>query len=353
MATQHVQTAAGGSIPIYFSAMNAEQRRCAALLEVLGISLVGGLVTAQLIRLSGIPVKNPLAELTVYTTGRELITAARQLFVLLVLQYIGYFVLIIPIGWWHRHRGPSAFGLTKASHSWTELLLVGLGTAALSEWLVLGVGFLNSLHPSKTEPWREAFFDMSWRRWEFWLFSAVMSWALIPVLEELFFRGYCQRRLAEDWGNGPAIVGTACLFTFEHTQYQIPNAYNVGMIVGLFLSAVGFGVVFAWTRSLIPAIVAHIIFDIPMTPRWQGLLVGVMILSSVFLWRRSLTIVGQIFSAGGAVTYWTLALVGAGCAVAGSRLRGLEYVGAAFLVLAIALESREHRGKRTLRKPRS
>lgn len=92
-----------------------------------------------------------------------------------------------------------------------------------------------------------------------------MSWALIPVLEELFFRGYCQRRLAEDWGNGPAIIGTACLFTFEHTRYQIPNAYNVGMIVGLFVSAVGFGIIFAWTRSLFPAIIAHMIFDIPMT----------------------------------------------------------------------------------------
>ena len=60
---------------------------------------------------------------------------------------------------------------------------------------------LNS--SSKTEPWRQAFFEMSWRRWEFWLFSAVMSWALIPVLEELFFRGYCQRRLAVAWGTYP------------------------------------------------------------------------------------------------------------------------------------------------------
>ncbi len=166
---------------------------------------------------------------------------------------------------WYRRRGASAYGLTKASRTWTALLLAGLGTAALSEWLVLAIGFLNSCSPSKTEPWRQAFFGMSWRRWEFWLFSAVMSWALIPVLEELFFRGYCQRRLAEDWGNGPAIIGTACLFTFEHTRYQIPNAYNVGMIVGLFVSAVGFGIIFAWTRSLFPAIIAHMIFDIPMT----------------------------------------------------------------------------------------
>ncbi len=110
---------------------------------------------------------------------------------------------------------------------------------------MLGVGLVNYIHPSQTAPWRQAFFDMSWRRWEFWLFSAVMSWALVPVLEELFYRGYCQRRLAEDWGDGPAIVGAACLFTFAHTQYQIPDAYSAGMIVGLLLSAIGFGIVFA------------------------------------------------------------------------------------------------------------
>ncbi|MDQ2840369.1 MAG: CPBP family intramembrane metalloprotease [Acidobacteriota bacterium] len=300
---------------------------------------------SHLIRLSGIPVNNPLAELSIHTTGSELITAARQLFVLLVFQYSGYFLIIIPIGWWYRRRGPSSYGLTKAKHTWAGLLVAGLGTAALSEWLVLGVGFLNSLHPSKTEPWRQAFFDMSWRRWEFWLFSAVMSWALIPLLEELFFRGYCQRRLAEDWGNGPAIIGTACLFTFEHTQYQIANAYNVGMIMGLFLSAVGFGVVFAWTRSLFPAIVAHMIFDIPMTPKWQGILVLALITGSLFISRKGLGIAREVFSIGKHSAYWILALFSTVFAVAGTRVRGLEYVGLGMVVLAVVLEFLELRNK--------
>lgn len=64
--------------------MNTLPRRYAASLEVLGIFLVGGLVMSQLIRLSGIPVKNPLAALTTHMTGPELVTAARQLLILLV-----------------------------------------------------------------------------------------------------------------------------------------------------------------------------------------------------------------------------------------------------------------------------
>lgn len=96
--------------------------------------------------------------------------------------------------------------------------MAGLATAAIFEWPVLSIALMNSFHPGPTVPWRQAFMDMSWQRWQFWLFSAVSSWALIPFLEELFYRGYCQRRLAEDRGDGPAIVGAACLFTFTHTH---------------------------------------------------------------------------------------------------------------------------------------
>ncbi len=211
---------------------------------------------------------------------------------------------------------------------------------------MLTIGLLNFFHPAGTVPWRQAFFDMSWRRWQFWLFSAVMSWALIPVVEELFFRGYCQRRLAEDWGDGPAIVGTACLFTFAHTQYQIPSAYNAGMIVGLLLSAIGFGVVFAWTRSLIPAIIAHAVFDIPMTPSWQALLVAALVIGALFTWRRGLAIISQVFSTGSGVAYALLAVLGASYAVAAVRLRSLEYVAVGMVVLAVALEAEERRRNR-------
>ena len=322
------------------------QRRAAAVLEVFGVYVVAGLVTDQLVRLSGIALTNPLEKLSVHITGPELITASRQIFVLLMFQYAGYFLLIVPINWWHRRRGPAAYGLTTAGHRWRALVLAGLGAAALCEWPVLSVGLLNSLYPSPTAPWRQAFFDMSWKRWEFWLFSAVMSWALVPILEELFFRGYCQRRLAEDWGDGPAILGTACLFTFAHTQYQLPSAYNAGMIVGLLVSALGFGFVFAWTRSLFPAIIAHAVVDIPMTPMWQGVLVVSLLIGAFFIWRRGLAIAWQVFSSGASIAYGTLALLGTAYAVAAARVRSLEYVAVGMLVPALIFEALERRRTR-------
>jgi hypothetical protein len=95
--------------------MNVQtRRRAAALLEVLGVSLAGPLLMWWLRGLIGVSVTNPLTSLSVHTSDGELITASRQIFVLLIFQYAGYFLLIFPINWWYRRRGPAAYGLTKA-----------------------------------------------------------------------------------------------------------------------------------------------------------------------------------------------------------------------------------------------
>jgi membrane protease YdiL (CAAX protease family) len=227
------------------------------------------------------------------------------------------------------------------------LVLAGLATVALSAWPAFSIELINVFRPlGETAPWRQALFDMSWRRWEFWLFSAVLSWALIPVLEELFFRGYCHRRLAEDWGDGPAIIGTACLFTFAHTQYLMPNAYNAGMIVSLLMLAIGFGVVFAWTRSLIPSITAHAIINVPMTPTWQGVLLAAFVIGAIFSWRRGVATFKQIFSTASAVASVALAVVGAGYAIAAARFDIVTILAAAMVVFAVVLEAIDRRRSR-------
>ncbi len=89
------------------------------------------------------------------------------------------------------------------------------------------------------------------------------------------------------------------------------------MILGLLLSAVGFGVVFACTKSLIPAVIAHAIFDVPMTATWQGMLVAALVIGAVFSGRRAVTIIKQVFSSRSGVTYAILAVLCAGYGVAG------------------------------------
>jgi membrane protease YdiL (CAAX protease family) len=320
------------------------RRRTAALLEVLGVSLTGAFLNDKLCDLLAnrglVSTVNPFDLLTVHATNADLLLASRQMFLVLVLIYFSFFVLIIPINWWHRRQGPRAYGLTRAGLPWSALILAGLATSALSQWPVLVHTLVDAIHPlGAMAPWRQAFFDMSWRRWQFWLFAGIMSYALIPVVEELLFRGYYQRRLAEDWGDGPAILGTACFFVFAHKQYLIMNAYNLTMIVSLFCMAIGLGVVFAWTRSLIPSMIAHAIINVPMTPRWQGALLIIFVVGIFFAWRGGRTAVKAVFSNASVLASVMLALILTFWDLERDRVRGMTQVAMAMLVVALSLEA--------------
>jgi membrane protease YdiL (CAAX protease family) len=323
-------------------------RRTAALLEVFGVYLTGAFLSDQvaqlLVRWRVISPQNPLQLLTVHMTNTELLVASRQLLLTLILLYGSYFALIIPINWWYRRRGRAAYGLTRAGRSGKALLLAALATAVLTQWPVLVHTLVDAVHPlGPMEPWRQAFFDMSWRRWQFWLFAGILSYAVIPIIEELIFRGYYQRRLAEDWGDGPAIVGTACFFTFAHRQYLVANAYNITMIASLFCVAIGLGIVFAWTRSLIPSIIAHAIINVPMTPVWQGALLVVFATGAFFAWSGGVRVFTNTTVGACAV----LAVLETAYVIAAGRISGMTYVAIGMMLVAVALEAIDRRENRS------
>jgi membrane protease YdiL (CAAX protease family) len=315
-------------------------RRLSALLEVLGVYVVGQYVAALLARALHLPTENPLNHISSQITDVELLFASRDLFFLLLTQYAGWFLLVVPISWWRRRGGPAVYGLTKAGKSWTVLLGAGLATAVLSAWLAMGVQLLDWVYDfSLAAPWRRVLMEMSWRRWQFWLFTAVLSWAFVAFMEELFFRGYCQRRLAEDWGDGPAIFGAAFLFLFSHGQYLTPNVYNVALLASLLVLAVGVGVVFAWSRSLVPAVVAHSLVNVPLTLRWQLLVLTAFLVGAALLRRRGIAVVKQVFSGASALCCLVLGSAGAVYAVATQGVAAAVYVASAMLGLAIGLEA--------------
>ncbi len=336
-----------------FSAMNSQTtRRIAALLEVLGIYVTGAHLNNRLVGFVEhrhlISTVSPFDLLTAHTSNSDLLFASRQMFLALVLIYSSYFALIVPINWWYRRRGRQAYGLTRAGHTWKMLLVAALATSALTQWPVLVHTLYDVVHPlGAMAPWRQALFDMSWQRWQFWLFAGTMSYALIPVVEELTFRGYYQRRLAEDWGDGPAILGTACLFTFSHRQYLIANAYNVSMLASLLFLAIGLGVVFAWTRSLYPSMIAHAIINVPATPFWQGALLVVFAIIAFFAWRGGMGALKQVFR-NAKVT--ACVLLSAGMllyALYSQQITGITYIAIGMMLLALFLEALDRRQSRT------
>jgi len=324
----------------------------AAILEVLGVYVSGQLVMFGVASVLGIPLRNPLVGLSADVSAPDLLAATRDLGVLLALQYAGWFLLILPIGWWHRRRSRVEYGLTRAGAPLGTLIIAGIVTFAVGELPGRTIEAINAVVPlGSTAPWREAVFAMSWTRWEFWLFSAVGSYAFVAFGEELFYRGYCQRRLAEDLGDGPAIVGVAALFTFSHGQYLIGNVYSVGMVVSLLLGSLAFGFIYARTRSLVPSMVAHALVNIPSTLPFQVAMLFAMVVV-VWMARRPIAVAvreGVAWLRAGTPRWLTSAVAAGGAVFAVTNQRygdAMLPMGVLMLAAAIWLEFREKRRAR-------
>jgi len=106
---------------------------------------------------------------------------------------------------------------------------------------------------------------------------AIGSFALIPIVEELFFRGYflgsLNRRLSAIW----AINLSALVFALVHLQYVSANFFALYNLAAVFLV----GVVYAWsvyfTQSLLPAITGHAFGNLPQPLEWAPYEVGLLV----------------------------------------------------------------------------
>jgi hypothetical protein len=130
-------------------------------------------------------------------------------------------------------------------------------------------------------------YKLDWTTPSFWLFMAVGSFGLIPILEELFYRGYIQTRLEEDFGAPVAILATAFLFALSHSQYLILNPFNIGMILSTIFGALVWGYIFYRTRSLLVTILAHAIVNIPIRGISLWVEIGAMLVV-LFIARREI-----------------------------------------------------------------
>jgi membrane protease YdiL (CAAX protease family) len=83
---------------------------------------------------------------------------------------------------------------------------------------------------------------------------------LIGYYEELIFRGFLMTRIRRATGSWIlAVLGNSAIFIPLHLMDQAPAAmFAVGSLSLLF------SIVTAWRRSLIPAIIAHALFDLTM-----------------------------------------------------------------------------------------
>jgi len=250
-----------------------------ALFEVLGVFVVGNFAAGYLSRLLGVK------SVGFNSPNPDFVTLS---FLWLQAMCIQYACLLLPafaIGWWRRRWGPAHYGITKAGNPVPSLIVVGLiafALVALPQQLLL---VTNRFIPLGPEPPFWKLLDRNWTL-SFWLFLATASFALTPCLEELFFRGYCQTRLEENFGGVGAILMVSLFMTLGHTQYHHWSILSIGQIISLIPLTVGMGYVFWRTRSILPAIILHGADNVPTKGIYEFLLPATMV-AALILFRRS------------------------------------------------------------------
>lgn len=149
-----------------------------------------------------------------------------------------------------RHTGWSALGIRAAPlHAYlvVPLLvfvgLVGMATINISIIMLRGEPFDNPQVEALTggEPFTALTFVL----------LLVLVAGLVPVAEELFFRGMLYPLLRNRWGTTTAIITSAFIFAAAHfTLILVPPLVLVGLLLGLLREKSG---------SLLPCIIFHAI----------------------------------------------------------------------------------------------
>lgn len=337
-------------------AQGLRRRQVAALLEVLGVYCGGQLLGVLLASLVGVELRNPLQDVTATTTPAQLGTIAVDLFVILFFQYAGWLLLAFAIGWWHRRRKPAQYGISTGGRSVPVLIGLGVVLFSFSELpaKILEV-VAQSVDLGPGVPWREAIFEMSWSSPQFWALMFVGSFGLIPILEELFYRGYCQTRLEEDFGAPAAILGTAALFSFSHSQYLTLSPLNLSTMAALVFGAIVWGYAFYRTRSLLVVMVAHALVNLPLYGIWVWI-APVAMLAVLLLARKVLAAelpeARAVFSQRGRAPLAGLLFVMLGLFAVGMVTPGISdylfLLGLLFLVVALVLHWLEKRDRKAI-----
>ena len=254
-----------------------------SLAEVTTVFVIGSIIANLLFAASGVT-GHPLAALA-NESNPDLWAITADLAKLLLLQYAGWLSLALVFSVLIKSQPLRRLGVGLGGKSVATLLAIGVLAWAIGDLANKVLWIVDAqLDIGQSVPWREALIN-SERSAGWWALMAVGSFALVPVVEELFWRGYVQSRLALSLGVGPSIVITATMFTLSHAQYHHLDMYHMATIGSVFLSALTLGWVFHKTNSLLPPMIMHAMLNFPVGPISMWLALGVMLALVVIYWR--------------------------------------------------------------------
>ncbi len=260
--------------------------RLTAFAETALLLVAGSLIAAALAPLMGFATRDARDVLLYGEGGPQWLAAAGAEAQWLLLRFgLTLFVAWL-ICWWIGGPSRKLAGLSRGGRSLPDLIGFGVVMGVLLAAPPFGLRVLNEMLAigDGTPFWRL----MAQSEWTpaFWLFMAASSFIIVPIVEELFFRSYMLGRYRMHFTAGGAVLLSAAVFWVSHGQYI---QADLNLIINSALAFVS-AAILAWsvirTGSVLPAIVAHMIFNLPMS---QPFLIGVVALALllvIVLWRR-------------------------------------------------------------------
>jgi membrane protease YdiL (CAAX protease family) len=322
-------------------------RKVAALLEVLGVFIAGNGTASHLGPLMGVMPLASLFQSPSNTAEPDFIVMSVGWLQCICFQYACLLPPAFALGWWRRRLSLRHYGVTRAGQPVLELVVLGLLVFSLVALPLKLLWVAKRFIPLGPEPAYWALLDKSWTP-AFWLFLAVSSFVVTPVLEELFYRGYCQTRLEEDFGGIGAIAIVTLFMALGHNQYHHLSILSIGTIVALIPLTFGMGYVYWRSRSLLPAMIIHAAVNVPTKGIYDFVLPAAMVAVLILFRQKWLSMVRDLFRSMAGQGWKRAAFVATLLAIAvviGSEWWPGVFIPLGFLGLAVALFM-EFRGRR-------
>lgn len=195
------------------------------------------------------------------------------------IQYGGALALVLLLAFLRKRTTRGAYALTTRPTGLSSLIVLGVIAGFIVSVPTQAIFLAKEIWPlgQDTVLWTV----MESNPWDasFWIFAATASFLIVPIIEELMWRSYTLGRLVEAFKPGAALLLSSLVFGALHVQYLASGDFlGYATMASVIIAALLFGMLTLTTGSVLPAIIAHMILNIPMTTEFgvARLTIGVL-----------------------------------------------------------------------------
>lgn len=250
--------------------------RITAFAETALLLVVGSLAARAILGGLGLAGRGARDDMLYGDAGPQWLPAAGAEAQWLIVRFGLTLLVAWAICWWIGGPDRKLAGISRGGRSLGNLLGFGVVMGVLLAAPPFGLRVLNEMYDlGENTPFWDLMARHAWTP-DFWIYMAVSSFILVPIVEELLFRSYILGRYRMHFTAGGAVLLSAALFWVSHGQYIQPDPILLTNSALVLVSAA----IMAWsvihTGSVLPALIAHCIFNIPMETPFR---IGVVVLA--------------------------------------------------------------------------